>query len=217
MSKKAQLSLDFLLAISLFLFSLALASYYAIVSFIPYQSTTYDAKVCAYRIALLLSEDSGLNVSDGNLSTQWEYSPDPIHTVTRIGLAMEPPLGSSYERSVPCRLNKSKVVTFFNLSWWELNFHSDWKAYMARLIGLNVSTEHGKSYNFIIQLVYCNGTLYSLTDNYGNTVVCQIGNSNSIPSSGIYEKFERLVTVVDTTQNYVFSPEKILRLIVYVW
>jgi len=64
---KAQYSVDYLIAMSIFILTISFAFYYLVSAFTPYRST-FDVQASAYRVAMILTEDSGLNVSNVNVS-----------------------------------------------------------------------------------------------------------------------------------------------------
>jgi hypothetical protein len=201
---------------------------------------------------MILSEDSGLNITVVNVSREeakieidWEVNGtinntianwydifqaygDLNTTITRVGLAdyyLIYTLNSSYERCTPCVLNFTKVEKFFNTTWWNDSNRFNrqvgdqlWRN-ISRLIGLGGSS----LYHFNVSLRYLNETVYTLIDDNGNTIECQIGYP--IPKSGEVAKFERLVVIDKEVMGCLniggrgdcINENTIKRLVVYVW
>ena len=117
MKDDAQLSIDLLIALSIFLITLISSMHFIMSSFVPYRESI-ELQASAYRVAVMLAEDSGLNESDG-VKTDWENADKS--SIARVGLAREPSINSPYDRSVPCNLSKNKTEKFFNQSFWGIN------------------------------------------------------------------------------------------------
>jgi len=222
--RNGQYSVDLIIAVGLFILSITTAFYYTISAFMPHYER-FDTYASAYRISTLLCEDAGLNVTNGQLKTDWEkngtinsLNPDWYNdlntSIKRVGLSdyfRIIKLNSSYERCVPNVLNRTKVENFFNESWWNDSRRFDgqsgerlWRN-LSILLTLNSSLYH---YNV---------SLISLD---GKKVEYQIGYP--IPEYGEVAKFERLV-VMDDVYNCIDSgglcmnETSMKRLVVYVW
>ncbi len=227
MNDRGQFSVDLLIAVSIFLIAITFATYYVISSFIPYEKSNLYLQVSAYKVAMLLSEDPGLNITNisinkgvvtAEISTNWEdslsrgdYDYLREGNITRIGLAKESPTKSSYERCLPCCLDRVKVKVFFNKSIWKKVWGDEYLEKISNLIGLNISIRYKREFNrmplsFNISLRYMNGTVCKI-----DGVTCSIGNS--IPKNNAF-KFERMVVICDE-KNY--EAKDLKRLVVYVW
>ncbi len=231
LNKTGQLSVDLLIAVSIFTIAVTVAVYCVISSFTPYEAENIYLQALAYKVAMLLAEDAGLNVTNitksgnvvcANISTNWESALSEGNgtfviqkNVTRIGLASEAELKSSYERCLPCCLSKTKVKVFFNNSTWDSVV--GWKDYLTNisdLLGLNLSVSYKfNDFNkvpisFNISLRYMNGTVVKI-----DNVTCQIGES--IPTGNIV-KFERIVVIYDEGKPY-YGASDFRRLVVCVW
>ncbi len=155
MNKEGQYSLDLVIAIGVFIITATTAFYYMISAFTPHYSR-FDIYASAYRVATILSEDAGLNLTNityqGNnnytalLETNWEengtinssvedwynainYTYKVNTTIKRVGLSdyyRILKLDSSYERCIPNVLNATKVKNFFNKSWWNESYRFNW-------------------------------------------------------------------------------------------
>jgi len=226
-NSKGQMSVDLLIAVSVLVLSITMASYYVISAFVPYSGRDIDLQAAAYRVAMILSEDGGIwsiSTSHGWLiGSNWV---DHLNDVRRIGLANTSPtflIKRSYEVQIPCYLNETKVITFFNLSVWESLWNTtktDTLDRIANLIGLNTSV---KTYEYNISLRFMNGSYVKcngrpLTIGYPLYV-----NGKFIPQE--FGKFERIV-VLDNNKSisvYRYDPDNpdpskcFLRLVVYVW
>jgi len=267
MDSRGQYSVDYMIAVAIFITTISFAFYYMVSTFTPYQST-FDIQASAYRVAMILAEDSGLNVSNVNVSgntvsyeiyVDWEDKNGTINntiadwynlskasgqnhklntTIVRVGLADHYQVftfNSSYERCTPCVLNKTKVVRFFNLSWWNDTCRFNWNNssrfgndYSLRLdkfyrnLSILIGLGGTKFYHFNISLRYLNGTVCNLIDDNGNSIRCQIGYPT--PKSGEIAKFERLVVIdqdvvgcLNKGRGYCINATSLKRLVVYVW
>ncbi len=222
MDSKGQYSVDFLFAVFIFAITFSYAFYYLVSAFAPHVST-FDIEASAYRVAMILTEDSGLNVTLGKngtnytveLRNDWEVNgtinntisdwydiPKALGrlntTIARVGLADYSRIfefKSSYEKATPCLLNETKVERFFNVSWW------------ADPCRFNFNpNDPSQLRSFYVNLSYLIGLggskLYhfniSIRDLNGDVVKvggveCEIGYP--VPESGKVAKFERLVVI----------------------
>jgi len=202
---RGQASVDLMIAVTMLVFSIVCASYTIMTMFTPYSGKIIDLEASAYRCAMILCEDAGLWVTNYDntriLTTNWykylSASDVGLH-LKRIGLANSSTsylLKLSYEVRIPCYLNESKVITFFNSSIWKRCFGSSWLSEVAKRIGID------PRFRYNISLRYMNGSVMKLKGE-----VLEIGYP--LPSTSVV-KFERLVTL-DKNGG-------LRRLIVYVW
>jgi uncharacterized protein (UPF0333 family) len=223
LNSRGQFSVDLLIAVSIFIIAVTVAIYYMISSFTPYEEENIYLQALAYKVAILLAEDTGLNITNGNISTNWEVALNngdgtfvKQGNVTRIGLANEAPVTSSYERSLPCCLNETKVKVFFNNSTWDrVVGWNDYLTNISNLIGLNLSVSYKSSefsrvpMSFNISLRYMNGSVVEI-----DNVTCQIGKP--IPTNVNVVKFERIVVIYNESKPY-YEASDFRRLVVCVW
>ena len=240
MKSKGQVSVDLLIAVSIMVLTITMASYYVISAFVPYSGRDIDLQASAYRVAMILSEDGGLwSVGPNLLESNWAErinmsNPEEIRLcLKRIGLANTSTTyltKLSYEVKIPCYLNRTKVELFFNYHLWNKTWNStslrnkydNCLDYLATLIGLNSTV---KRYRYNISICYMNGsTVYD--QNIGRNLT--IGyplyvDGEFIPKE--FGKFERII-VFDQYENgewfdrskFSQDPPKYLRrLIAYVW
>lgn len=237
-NSKGQISVDLLIAVSIMVLTVTMATYYIISAFVPYSSRDIDLQASAYRVAMILSEDGGLWYAGPNLlESNWaekvkasDYS-RIRDCLKRIGLANTSTTyltELSYEVQIPCYLNRTKVELFFNVSLWcgvwgnrpgyPYNYTLD---RLATLIGLNSSVRH---YYYNVSICYMNGTTVydpklrrDLTIGYP-LYMYRNGKKIFIPKE--FGKFERIV-VIDSDYNPGEPPNKLInslrRLVVYVW
>jgi len=227
---KGQMSVDLLIAVSVLVFAITMASYYIITSFTPYVGRDIDLQASAYRVAMILSEDGGLWVAGKNLlESDWEKyvnltSPNVQEirqSLKRIGLANSSSkyiISLSYEVCIPCYLNETKVLLFFNRSLWE-KIWPERKGYpydytldeLATLIGLNSSIRH---YYYNISILYMNGSVVVLKGERLTIGYRLYSGGRFIPRR--FGKFERIV-VIDGQYDPRDPVKSFRRLVVYVW
>ncbi len=244
-NNRGQYSVDFVIAIGVFILVTTFAFYSAISAFTPHYGR-FDIYGCAYRISTLLSEDAGLNLTNirynkttgkynATLSADWEVNGsinsssedwyDAIGkdyeintTIKRIGLADPYRIYTSYERCNPNVLNKTKVENFFNISWWSASnrFRGQGGEELLRNLSI-LLTLNSTYYRYNISLRYLNGTVCKCGKS-----TCQIGYP--IPSYGEVAKFERLVVLdreyyecLDKGSMNCLNSTSLRRLVVYVW
>ncbi len=238
---KGQMSVDLLIAVAVMVLAITTASYYVISAFAPYSGRDIDLQASAYRVAMILSEDGGLWVSSEKprlLESDWaqkiieyKYNINKIKIcLKRIGLANTSTtylIKLSYEVQIPCYLNETKVLTFFNRTLWTDLFEKDKPSNypynytldkIADLIGLNSSIRH---YYYNVSLRYMNGTV--VDSSIGKLWIGYplYVKGEFVPKE--FGKFERIV-VLDNNKNVSApkydpsDPSKcFLRLVVYVW
>ncbi len=233
-NSKGQMSVDLLIAVAIMVMSITMASYYIISAFVPYSSRDIDLQASAYRVAMILSEDGGLWVSGAKpnllLESDWakhiESSPNASEIkscLRRIGLANTSTTyltELSYEVRIPCYLNETKVMLFFNRSLWEKVYGKDWRDKLATLIGLNSTIKH---YCYNVSLCYMNGTVVNskIGKLWIGYPIYTYRNGKKIFIPQEFGKFERIVVIdrnynpnVNTSQDLIKS---LRRLVVYVW
>ena len=98
--ERGQLSIDFLVGISLFILALVFMAHFIPGMFVPFQSETIDLNSVAYRTSVILVEDPGWY----NGTIQGEDWENDIANVSRIGLAID--------KEHPNMLNMSKLDVF---------------------------------------------------------------------------------------------------------
>ena len=184
-NKSAQMNIDFLAGISVFLISFLLIVQLVPNIFIPLQGQPVALHSVAYRTGVILCEDPGwyngtINVS-GNYSQSdgynWETYPD---NVSRIGLA-DNKFSSNF--SNPLTISVLKISTLAGL------FNSSDPAsydYIQKKLGLTTSY---RMYNFNISMIRSD----NLPSSYLNqSPILLIGKSP--PSNIEIEKIERIVS-----------------------
>jgi len=115
MRDEGQISIDFLVGISIFLLTLAF-----MIQFIPglFMSVSGEGSLnsVAYRTATILAEDPGWWENNTNNGTDWELH--PVLNISRLGLAVDN-IPQTRQTQTPNLLNKTKILKIVNLS--ELN------------------------------------------------------------------------------------------------
>jgi hypothetical protein len=183
-SDSAQINIDFLAGISIFLISFLLAVQLVPNLFIPFQGQPVTLHSVAYRTSVILCEDpgwyNGTNVSGTNQTwngTNWEVHPD---NVSRMGLAKNK---FSSNLSTPLTLSASKIITLA-----ELYNSSDPDSYSHIQEKLGLTTSYRK-YDYNISMVRFDGILSSYMN---GTPILQIGSNP--PSNIDIEKVERTIS-----------------------
>lgn len=184
-SKSAQMNIDFLAGISVFLISFLLIVQLVPNIFIPLQGQSVALHSVAYRTGVILCEDPGwyngtINVSGNFIESEgynWEAHPD---NVSRIGLADNK---FSSDFSNPLTISVLKITTLAGL------FNSSDPGsydYIQKKLGLITSY---RKYNFNISLIRSD----NLPSSYLNqSPILLIGKSP--PSNIEIEKIERIVS-----------------------
>ena len=98
--EKGQMSIDFLVGMSLFMLALIFLVLVIQGMFLPFQTETIDLNSVAYRTSVILVEDPGW----GDKGTDWEKQ--NIENVSRIGLAID--------KAHPNMLDMKKLAVFEN-------------------------------------------------------------------------------------------------------
>jgi hypothetical protein len=185
-NNSAQINIDFLSGISIFLVSFILVVQLVPNLFIPFQDQPVTLHSVAYRTSVILCEDPGwyngtLNDSGvyvNSNGTNWEDHPDNL---SRIGLAMNK---FSSNLSTPMMLSDTKVITMAGLY-----NSSDPGSYANIQEKLGLVTSY-RRYDFNISMI-------RLDDNYSaymnGTPILQMGLS-PVPNTDV-EKVERIVSL----------------------
>ena len=84
--KRGQMSIDFLVGISLFILALSFVAVSISGMFLPFQTETIDLNSVSYRTSVILVEDAGYWNDGGNNGEDWENN---INNTERIGLAID--------------------------------------------------------------------------------------------------------------------------------
>ena len=219
-----QVSMDFLLAISIFAFGIVVLISEIPMLFAPLQTVATDIQPVAYRTSMILVEDGGIYEKNGSITSRWEdpeaqgnYTkncniPDYHENVKRIGLAMPAPAWSSSEDVVPNNLSRRKIDALQD--WWNDTAN---RSKIRDKLGLFV-TYNGNhlDYRYNITLETFNGSVI-YTD---NEPLLQIGDP--IPVSGVtVEKIERIVAIDNpvnlTNRTKIGNVECAAKLVVCIW
>jgi hypothetical protein len=177
-SSSAQVNIDFLAGVSIFLVSFLLVVQLVPNLFIPFQGQPVTLHSVAYRTGVILCEDPGwYNDTVNNSGHNWEDDPD---NVSRLGLAKNKFTANS---STPLMLSGSKL---FRLAG--MYNSSDPGSYSNIQKHLGLVTSYRK-YDYNISLVRFDGNTSS---DMNGTPIFQIGYS---PQTNIdVEKVERIVS-----------------------
>ena len=103
-----QVSVDFLMAITIFAFGLVILISQVPMLFAPLQTVSTDIQPVAYRTSMILVEDGGI-YEGADISSDWEtHKGEPTYysNTTRIGLARNSPTGYSSEDIIPNNLSR---------------------------------------------------------------------------------------------------------------
>jgi hypothetical protein len=229
---KGQVSIDFLIAITIFVIGLVLLISQVPMLFTPLQTVSTDIQPVAYRTSMILAEDGGIYESVGEIRSNWE---DPAglgnytqnckkisnyhENVKRIGLARSAPGWSSSEDIIPNNLSVEKIKALRD--WWKdgnssKEGNSSW---ITNKSGLLVTYNNNPlNYSYNISLEAFNGSLIKDSTN-NNKLLLQIGDS--IPESGAtVEKIERIIAIDNTTglTNYTkIGDANCSKLVVCIW
>ena len=84
--KRGQMSIDFLVGISLFILALSFVAVSISGMFLPFQTETIDLNSVSYRTSVILVEDAGYWSNENNNGEDWENN---IGSTKRIGLAID--------------------------------------------------------------------------------------------------------------------------------
>jgi len=102
--ERGQLSIDFLVGISLFILALLFMAHFIPGMFVPFQSETIDLNSVAYRTSVILVEDPGWwNGTGADCGEDWE---NHITDTSRVGLAID--------KEHPNMLLMNKITGFEN-------------------------------------------------------------------------------------------------------
>ena len=211
-----QVSMDFLLAISIFAFGIVVLISEIPMLFAPLQTVATDIQPVAYRTSMILAEDGGIYEKEsGSITSRWEdliAKGGSYNEVKRIGLAMPAPAWSSSEDVVPNNLSRCKIDALQD--WWNDTAN---QSKIRDKLGLFV-TYNGNhlDYRYNITLEAFNGSvIYN-----DNEPLLQIGDP--IPVSGVtVEKIERIVAIDNpvnlTNRTKIGDVECTAKLVVCIW
>jgi len=162
-----QISIDFLVGISLFLLTLVFLVQFIPMIFVSFGSEPIDLSSVAYRTSVILVEDPGCWNNSATLRTESDWE-NHVDRTTRVGLAID--------KDHPNILNLSKIAAFSNTTALNDSMLINCTT-LYRVIGGNRIT-----YNFNITIAYLNGTVI-------------VARGDSPPRSGNAARIERLVVV----------------------
>ena len=171
--ERGQLSIDFLVGISLFILALLFMAHFIPGMFVPFQSETIDLSSVAYRTSVILVEDPGWWNGTGagaDYGTDWDTEAH-IDSVSRVGLAID--------KEHPNVL--SKIDGFKNCSDTNL---SD-KLGLYRMIGGNPIY-----YGYNITIVNASGNILA-------------AKGEIPPKYGDVVKIKRIVSVLDSERGAI--------------
>ena len=227
---KGHVSMDFLIAITIFAFGIVILISQIPMLFAPLQTVSTDIQPVAYRTSMILAEDGGIyEKSAGNITSWWEdpegngwnYTqncnnlPNIYHkNVKRIGLAMSAPGWSSSEDIVSNKLSRDKIEALQD--WWNDTANN---SKIRDKLGLFV-TYNGNhlDYSYNIALKAFNGSL--IWNSTSNSALLQVGDS--IPVSGVtVDKIERIVAIDSSTNlancTEIWDVRCAAKLVVCIW
>ena len=217
-----QVSVDFLMAITIFAFGLVILISQVPMLFAPLQTVSTDIQPVAYRTSMILVEDGGIYNDSGNLTSEWETywntsGYDYTTDTGRIGLAMSTKgLGwvPSSEDIIPNNLSRKKINALH-----EWGNDSTNQSKIRDKLGLLVTYNNNPiNYSYNISLKAFNESY--IWNNTAGVPLLRIGDS--IPTSGsvTIEKIERIVAIDNTTGlmgNRTIAGHECAKLVVCVW
>ena len=205
-STHAQVSIDFMIAITILSFGIVLIITQIPMLFAPFYTISTDIHAVAYRTSMILAEDAGIYCENESITSAWETAGEPenrsrnfsfyrdkianyLSNVRRIGLARNAPVWSSSEDAIPNNLSRRKIEALQD--WWDDDAN---RSMLWEKLGLLVSY-NGKpvNYSFNISLKGFNNTL--IWDNSADKPLLQIGYP--IPRGATVERIERIVAIDD--------------------
>ncbi|MHC1636376.1 MAG: DUF7287 family protein [Candidatus Methanospirareceae archaeon] len=216
-SQNGQVSIDFLLAISIFTLGLVILISHIPLLFTPLQTVSTDIQPVAYRTSMILVEDGGIYEKNENITSRWEdpegngwnYTqntnniPNYHGNVKRIGLAMPVPGWSSSEDIIPNNLSRDKIESLQD--WWEDKAN---RSKIRDKLGLSV-TYNGNRLNYNYNI-----SLRNFSDELRDPLL-KIGYS--IPERGVtVEKIERIVAV-DCANCTRIGDVRCAKLVICIW
>ena len=188
---RAQVSLDFIAAISIFLLTFSYLLMQVPAIFAPFQTQSTDFQPVAYRTAMILAEDAGWWSNDtlGRDGIDWENAPDDA---CRIGLATNKRNPTNFSelmnRGRAGILNENKIKKLNS------TYHDN-ATRVRYLLGLDII----RTYWYNVSLQYLNSTTADPRYIPNNThPALRIGSQ--IPQTVEVEKMERLVTIEGDTE-----------------
>ncbi len=223
---KGQVSIDFLIAITIFVIGLVLLISQVPMLFTSLQTVSTDIQPVAYRTSMILTEDGGVYGSGGEINSNWEnpegignYTQnrdnitDYIENVKRIGLARSAPGWSSSEGIIPNNLSVEKIKA---LRDWGNDSTNESK--IRNKLGLFVTyNDNPLNYSYNIALKAFNESYIESTDT--GSPLLEIGDQ--VPTSGAtVEKIERIVALSDATNlanTTTIAGRECAKLVVCTW
>jgi hypothetical protein len=221
---KGQVSMDFLIAISIFAFGIVILLSQIPMLFAPLQTVATDIQPVAYRTSMILVEDGGIYEKDENITSRWEdpegngwsYMANCIKIVNyhdhvkRIGLAVSAPRWSSSEDIIPNKLARSKIDA---LQEWGIYNQSTIRDKLGLFVTYN---DKPLNYSYNISLKTFNEGF--IWDSTSDRALLQVGDAT--PVGGVtVERIERMVAIDNPT---ALNCEKIgdlecAKLVVCIW
>ncbi|MBE0517327.1 MAG: hypothetical protein IBX41_08090 [Methanophagales archaeon] len=201
---KGQVSMDFLIAISIFAFGIVILLSQIPMLFAPLQTVATDIQPVAYRTSMILVEDGGIYEKAENITSRWEdpegnrwnytqnrdYLTNYHGNVKRIGLAMSAPRWSSSEDIVPNKLARSKIDA---LQEWGIHNQSTIRDKLGLFVTYN---DKPLNYSYNISLKAFNESY--IWDSTSDRALLQVGDA--IPAGGVtVERMERIVAIDNST------------------
>ncbi len=201
--EKGQMSVDFMIATTVLIFGISLIITQIPMLFAPLLTISTDIHAVAYRTSMILVEDAGIYCENGSITSAWE---DPeknawnfsqylrnrrnyLSNVRRIGLAMNAPVWSSHEDTVPNNLSMRKIQALQD--WWDDSAN---RSMLWEKLGLLVSYNGDPvNYSFNISLKSFNNML--IWNHSAGKPLLQIGHP--IPTGATVERIERIVAIDD--------------------
>ncbi|MCW7075477.1 MAG: hypothetical protein OCU24_06490 [Candidatus Methanospirare jalkutatii] len=203
-STHAQVSIDFMIAITILSFGIVLIITQIPMLFAPFYTISTDIHAVAYRTSMILAEDAGIYCENESITSAWETAGEPenrsrnfsfyrdeilnyLSNVRRIGLARNAPVWSSSEDAIPNKLSRRKIEALRD--WWNDDAN---RSMLREKLGLLVSY-NGKpvNYSFNISLKGFNNMLIRSA----GKPLLQIGYP--IPRGVTVERIERIVAIDD--------------------
>jgi hypothetical protein len=221
---KGQMSMDFLIALSIFAFGIVILLSQIPMLFAPLQTVATDIQPVAYRTSMILVEDGGIYEKAENITSRWEdpegngwsYMDNWVKIVNyhdhvkRIGLAVSAPWWSSSEDIVPNKLARRKIDA---LQEWGIYNQSTIRDKLGLFVTYN---DNPLNYSYNISLKAFNGGF--IWDSASDRALLQVGDAT--PAGGVtVERIERIVAIDNpTTLNCEkIGDQECAKLVVCIW